>query len=152
MLVPPIALILGAILGLLARQRPHARTILMVAAPVLSVVALAAQFVPDGVQSCTSTANGSTVCQSLPAVAAWGGVLPYLIAIALVLLSFGTVVSARTGSWLPAGISALLQSLPQVISFGGFLDWAPALVATVAMAFVVSVRGPTNASTSTSQS
>jgi len=29
----------------------------------------------------------------------------------------------------------LLQAIPQVISFGGFIDWAPALTVTIAVAF-----------------
>jgi len=45
------------------------------------------------------------------------------------------LVSVRTGKWWPAAASAVLQAIPQVISFGGFLDWAPAPVVTIAVAF-----------------
>src|SRR5947208_2540082 len=135
MLILPLAVVVGAVLGLLARDRPRAQWVLVVSAPVLSLLALASQFLPIGAESCTSTAGGSSVCQSVPAVTGWGSPLPYVIAVALVVLSLAPLVSLLTRSWLPAGVSALLQAVPQVISFGGFLLWAPALVATVATAF-----------------
>jgi len=140
MLIVPLVVIVGAVLGLLAQDRPRALRVLVVVAPVLSVLALLVQFLPFGVESCSSTNSGAEVCQSLPAVTAWGGPLPYAIAAALVLLSLATLVSARTRSWLPAGVSALLQAVPQVISFGGFMAWCPALAATVAVAFSLAGR------------
>ncbi len=136
MLIPPLALAVGA-LGLLARGHRRVVLALAFAAPILSVVAFAAQFVPGGAESCTSSAGGSNVCQSVPAVSGWGGPLPYLIAIGLILLSLVPLASVRTGKWWPAAASALLQAVPQVISFGGFVDWAPALAVTVGVAFAV---------------
>jgi hypothetical protein len=113
------------------------------AAPILSLFALAAQFVPGGAESCTGSLDGTSVCQALPAVSGWEGPLPYAIAASLVLLSLAPLVSLRTGSWWPAAVSALLQAVPQVISFGGFVDWAPALLVTIAIAFAApSLRRP----------
>ena len=136
MLIPPLALAVGA-LGLLARGHRRVVLILALAAPILSVVAFAAQFVPGGAESCASSAGGPNVCQSVPAVSGWGGPLPYLIAVALILLSLAPVASVHTGKWWPAAASALLQAVPQVISFGGFIDWAPALAVTVGVAFAL---------------
>src|SRR2546429_9090775 len=105
MLIVPFAVILGAVIGLLAQDRPRAQRVLVVATPVLSVLAMLVQFLPFGVESCSSTDSGPAVCQSLPMVTAWGGPLPFAIAAALILLSLGPLVSARTRSWLPAGVS-----------------------------------------------
>jgi hypothetical protein len=134
MFILPVALVVGA-LGLLIRGRRRIVLIVAVGAPILSVLAFIAQFVPGGVESCTSSTSGPDVCQSLPAVTAWEGPLPYSIAIGLIVLSLAPLVSVRTGKWWPAAVSAVLQAIPQVISFGGFLDWAPALAVTVAVAF-----------------
>jgi|ERR1700674_252500 len=136
MLIPPLALAVGA-LGLLARGHRRVVLILAFAAPILSIGAFAAQFVPGGAESCSSSTGGLNVCQSLPAVSGWGGPLPYLIAVGLILLSLAPLASVRTGKWWPAAASALLQAVPQVISFGGFIDWAPALAVTVGVAFAV---------------
>lgn len=122
--------------------RRRAVLIVAIAVPILSVLAFAAQFVPGGVQSCSSSTDGPTVCQSLPAVSGWGGPLPYAIAIALVLLSLAPLVSVSTGKRWPATVSALLQVIPQVISFGGFIAWAPALAATIAFAFAFTGTPP----------
>lgn len=123
MLIPPLAFAVGA-LGLLARGHRRVVLILAFAAPILSVGAFAAQFVTGGAESCSASTGGPNVCQSLPAVSGWGGPLPYLIAIGLILLSLAPMASARTGKWWPAAASGLLQAVPQVISFGGFIDWA----------------------------
>jgi hypothetical protein len=123
-------------------MRRRALLILAIAAPILSLLAFGAQFVPGGYESCTSSIEGPTVCQSLPAVSGWGGPLPYTIAIVLILLSFAPVVSMRTAKRRPATVSAVLQVIPQVISFGGFLFWAPALVATIAFAIAFTEASP----------
>jgi len=136
MLILPVALALGA-LGLLARGRPRVVLTLAVVAPILSVLALAVQYLPSGLESCTSSPSGSMVCQSLPAIFAWDGPLPYLIAMGLIALSLAPLASVRIGKWWPAAASALLQAIPQVISFGGFIDWAPALAVTIAVAFAL---------------
>jgi hypothetical protein len=136
MFILPVALALGA-LGLLARGRRRVALAMAIGAPVLSGLAFAAQFVPGGYESCTSTIGGSTVCHAEPAVSGWDGPLPLAIAIALILLSLVPLVSVRTGKWWPAAVSAFLQAIPQVISFGGFLDWAPALAMTIAVAFTL---------------
>src|ERR1700737_32047 len=124
----------------------RASLILAIAAPILSALAFASQFVPGGVESCRSSTEGPTVCESLPAVTAWSGPLPYSIAIALVLLSLAPLVSVRTGKRWPATVSAVLQVIPQVISFGGFIAWSPALAATISFAFAFTgtppVQGP----------
>jgi len=134
MLILPVALAVGA-LGLLARgHRPVVLT-LALAAPILSVLALAAQYLPSGLESCTASTSGPMVCHSLPAVYAWDGPVPYLIAMGLIALSLAPLASVRVGKWWPAAASALLQAIPQVISFGGFIDWAPALTVTIAVAF-----------------
>ncbi len=136
MLILPLALALGA-LGLLARGRRRVVLTLAVAAPILSVLALAAQYLPGGLESCTSSTSGAMVCHSLPAIYAWAGPLPYLIAMGLIALSLVPLASVRLGKWWPAAASALLQAVPQVISFGGFIDWAPALAVTIAVAFAM---------------
>ena len=136
MLIPPLALAVGA-LGFLIRGHRRVILIVAIAATILSVLAFAAQFVPGGAESCTSSTTGPTVCQSLPAVSGWDGPLPYSIAVGLVWLSVAPLLSVRIGKWWPAAASAVLQAVPQVISFGGFVDWAPALVATIAVAFAV---------------
>ena len=136
MLILPVALALGA-LGLLARGHRRVVLALAVAAPILSVLALAAQYLPTGLESCTASTSGPMVCHSLPAVYAWAGPLPYLIAIGLIVLSLAPLASVRIGKWWPAAASALLQAIPQVISFGGFIDWAPALAVTIAVAFAL---------------
>ena len=136
MLILPVALAVGA-LGLLARGRRRVVLTLAVAAPILSVLALAAQYLPSGLESCTASTSGPMVCRSLPAVYAWAGPVPYLIAIGLIVLSLAPLASLRVGKWWPAAASALLQAIPQVISFGGFIDWAPALAVTIAVAFAL---------------
>jgi len=136
MLILPVALAVGA-LGLLARGRRRVVLTLAVAAPILSVLALAAQYLPSGLESCPASTSGPMVCRSLPAVYAWAGPVPYLIAIGLIVLSLAPLASARVGKWWPAAASALLQAIPQVISFGGFIDWAPALAVTIAVAFAL---------------
>lgn len=141
MLIPPLALILGAIIGLLVRRRPRLFRPLALATPVLSLLALAAQFVPGGMQRCTSSLGGQLSCEALPAVAAWSGPVPYAIAAALVLLSLGPLLAVRTGSRVPVAAAALLQAVPHVISFGGFVAWGPALLPTVAVAFAVPGTG-----------
>jgi hypothetical protein len=120
-------------------MRGHGRMIMSIAvlAPVLAILALVAQFVPGGAEECTSTSAGASVCQSLPAVSAWGGPLPFVIAGSLILLSGAPLVSLRFGAWWVSAVSAALQSIPQVISFGGFIEWAPALLATVAVTFAL---------------
>jgi hypothetical protein len=123
-------------------MRRRAVLIVAMATPILSVLAFAAQFVPGGYESCTSSIEGPTVCHSLPAVSGWGGPLPYTIAIVLILLSLAPLVSMRTGKRWPATVSAVLQVIPQVISFGGFLFWAPALVATIAFAIAFTEAPP----------
>jgi len=132
----PVALAVGA-LGYFARGRRRVVLILAVSAPLLSVLAFAVQFVPGGVETCSSSTDGTSFCKSLPAVSAWEGPLPYAIAVALVLLSLAPLASVRTDRRSPAVVSAVLQAIPQVISFGGFVDWAPALAATIAVAFAV---------------
>jgi hypothetical protein len=134
MIVPPLALIVGAGLGFAMRNRRRLILAVAIAAPLVSVAALVAQFVPGGGESCTSTTSGASSCQAVPAVEGWDGPLPFAIAFALILVSLAPLVSARTGAWWPAAISAVLQAIPQVISFGGFIDWAPALLATVGVA------------------
>lgn len=136
MLVPLLALAVGA-LGYFARGHRRAVLSVAIAAPILSLVALAAQFVPGGVETCSSSTDGSSLCRSLRAVSAWAGPLPYLIAVALVVLSLAPLVSVRTGRRWPAVVSAVLQAIAQVISFGGFVDWAFALAATIAVAFAL---------------
>ena len=136
MLILPVAIAVGA-LGLLARGRRRVVLTLAVAAPILSVLALAAQYLPSGLESCTASTSGPMVCRSLPAVYAWAGPVPYLIAIGLIVLSLAPLASVRVGKWWPAAASALLQVIPQVISFGGFIDWAPALAVTIAVAFAL---------------
>src|SRR2546430_1871192 len=136
MLIPPLALAVGA-LGLLARGRWRLVLVLAVAAPVLSVLAFVAQFVPGGAESCRVSSGGLNICQSLPAVSGLAGPLPYLIATALIVLSLAPLASVRTKRWWPAAVSAVLQAVPQVISFGGFIDWAPALAVTIAVAFAL---------------
>jgi len=136
MLILPVALAVGA-LGLLARGRRRVVLTLAVAAPILSVLALAAQYLPSGLESCTASTSGPMVCRSLPAVYAWAGPVPYLIAIGLIVLSLAPLASVRVGKWRPAAASALLQAIPQVISSGGFIDWAPALAVTIAVAFAL---------------
>lgn len=134
MIIPPLALILGAGLGFAMRNRRRLILAVAIAAPLLSAVALVAQFIPGGGESCTSTTSGASSCQAVPAVEGWDGPLPFAIAFALIVLSAAPLVSARTGAWWPATASAALQAIPQVISFGGFIDWAPALLATVGVA------------------
>ena len=136
-IILPVALILGAAIGLIARGRRRSVKVIAFSAPVLALAAFVAQFVPGGATSCESSINGATVCQSLPAVSGWSGPLPYLIATCLVVLSLAPIISVRTGGWVIAGVSAVLQSVPQVVSFGGFADWALALLATTAVAFAL---------------
>jgi hypothetical protein len=146
MIIPPLALILGAVIGLIVRGHRRGVALIAFSAPVLALGAFAAQFVPGGAESCQSSTNGSTVCQSLPAISGWGGPLPYAIATCLVLLSLVPVVSLHMGGWRLAAVSAVLQSVPQVISFGGFLDWAPALLATTGVAFALVWHRPSRRS------
>ena len=136
MLILPLALALGA-LGLIARGHRRVVLAIAIAAPILSVLALAAQFLPGGAESCTSTISGPTICHAEAAVSGWSGPLPFAIAIALIALSLVPLASVRTRNWWPAAASGALQAIPQVISFGGFLAWAPALAVTIAMAFAV---------------
>ncbi len=135
----PLALAVGA-LGYFARGRRRVVLVLVVSAPLLSVLAFALQFVPGGVEMCRSSTAGAELCKSLPAVSAWEGPLPYAIASALVLLSLAPLASVRTERRWPAVVSSVLQAIPQVISFGGFVDWAPALAATIAVAFAMGSR------------
>ena len=125
----------------------HRRIVLAlaVAAPILSLAALGAQFIPGGVESCSSTTEGTSVCQSLPAITAWTGQLPFAIAAALIVLSFAPVAGVVAGKRWPVVASAILQVVPQVISFGGFIAWAPALLATIVVAIVLSESRPTSA-------
>jgi hypothetical protein len=136
-IIPPLALIFGAAIGLLARGHRRAVILIAISAPVLSVAAFALQFVPGGAEECQSSISGSTVCHSLPAVSGWDGPFPYAIATCLVLLSLAAPVSIRVNRWWIPATSAVLQSVPQVISFGGFLDWTPALIATTSIAFAI---------------
>ena len=140
MIIPPLALILGAAIGLLARGHRRAVILIAISAPVLSAAAFALQFVPGGAEECQSSISGSTVCHSLPAVSGWDGPFPYAIATCLVLLSLAAPVSIRVNRWWIPAASAVLQSVPQVISFGGFLDWTPALIATTSIAFALAGR------------
>lgn len=137
MVILPLALVLGAGLGLVMRNRRGLILAFAIAAPILSIVALAAQFVPGGGESCQSSTFGTSTCQAVPAVEGWDGPVPFAIAFALIVLSLAPLVSALTGAWWPAAVAAFLQAIPQVISFGGFLDWAPALLATVGVACAV---------------
>src|SRR5258708_32879483 len=93
-------------------MRRRGLLILAIAAPILSLLAFGAQFVPGGYESCTSSIEGPTVCRSLPAVSGWGGPLPYTIAIVLILLSLAPVFSMRTGKRWPSTRSAVLRGLP----------------------------------------
>src|SRR5438132_7184472 len=102
MLIPPLALAVGA-LGFLIRGHRRVILIVAIAAPTLSVLAFAAQFVPGGAESCTSSTTGPTVCQSLPAVSGWDGPLPYSIAVGLVWLSVAPLLSVRIGKWWARG-------------------------------------------------
>ncbi len=135
MIVPPLALVLGAPVGYLLRARPRAVGYVAIATPALSVLAMLAQLVPGGGMECVSTVAGSSTCQAVPAIAMWSGPLPYAIAAELVVLSLAPLLSVRLRSWWPAGASAVLQAVPQLISFGGFVAWAPALLATTIVAF-----------------
>ncbi len=137
MIIPPLALVLGALGGLLFRGRRRAILGLSLAVPVLSLIAMAFQFVPGGTTECAATTSGAQSCRPLPATSGWEGIGPYSIAVALLLLSFAPLVSWRIGAWWPAAVSAVLQAVAQVISFGGFLDWTPALLLTVTVAFAV---------------
>lgn len=137
MIIPALALIFGAAVGLLARGHRRAVILIAISAPVLSAAAFALQFVPGGFEECQGSISGSTVCHSLPALSGWHGPLPYAIATCLVLLSLAPLVSVRVNRWWIPAASAALQSVPQVISFGGFLNWAPALIATTSMAFAL---------------
>lgn len=144
MIIPPLALIVGAGLGLILRNRRRAIGSLAVLAPVLAVLALVAQFIPGGADECSSRltsglSSALSVCQAVPAVSGWSGPLPYAIAGCLVLLSFAPLVSVRSGAWWVSAASAAVQAVPQVISFGGFVDWAPALLATVAVTFAIAL-------------
>jgi hypothetical protein len=140
MIIPPLALIFGAGIGLIARGHRRVVTLIAFSAPALALAAFAAQFAPGGAESCTSSIDGSTVCRSVPAVSGWDGPLPYAIATCLVVLTLAPLVNLRTGGWWLTGMSAVLQAVPQVISFGGFIDWAPALLATTAVAFALAWR------------
>jgi hypothetical protein len=133
----PLALILGAALGLTLRNHGRAVTAVALVTPLLSVAALVVQFIPGGAEECTSTLDGSMVCHVVAAVSGWSGPLPYAIAGCLVLLACAPLVSARTGAWPVSAVSAALQAVPQVISFGGFVAWGPALLATVAVTFAI---------------
>jgi len=139
-IVPPLALILGALAGYVVRGHRRAVLVLALATPAFSLLAFAAQFVPGGAESCTSSISGAQTCNALPAVSGWSGPLPYTIAVALLLLALVPLVSFRLHDWRPAAASAVLQAVPQVVSFGGFLDWAPALLLTVAVAFALARR------------
>ena len=136
MLIPPLALALGA-LGLLARGHRRVVLGLALAVPILSLLAFVAQFYPSGIEVCMGSTSGTNVCHSEAPISAWAGPLPYAIAVALTALSFVPLVSVRTGKWWPAAASAVLQAIPQVISFGGFVDWAPALLVTIMVAFAL---------------
>lgn len=140
-IIPPLALVLGAALG--AAIRNHRRVIVAtaIAAPVLATIALVAQFVPGGYESCQSSTSGAGSCRTLPAVAGWSP-LAFAIAFVLIAIAFAALASAITGAWWLAAASAILQGIAQVASFGGFLDWAPALLATVAVAFAVAWSKP----------
>lgn len=137
MVIPLLALLVGAPIGLAIRGRKRVVLAVALAAPFLAVVALAAQFIPGGAEQCRSSSGGTTVCEQLPAITAWSGPLPFVIAFLLILLALAPLISVRTKTWWIAAASAGLQAIAQVISFGGFIDWAPALVATVVVAFAV---------------
>src|SRR5947199_4995329 len=55
MLIVPLVVIVGAVIGVLTHDRPRAQRVLVVATPVLSVLAMLVQFLPFGVESCSST-------------------------------------------------------------------------------------------------
>lgn len=137
MLIPLLALILGAPIGLAVRGRQRIVMAVAIASHVLAVLALAAQFIPGGVEECHGSTSGASSCQALPAITAWSGPLPFLIAFLLIVLALAPIVSVRTSKWWVAAASAALQAVPQVISFGGFIDWAPALLATVVVSFAL---------------
>src|SRR5256885_17164441 len=101
MLILPLALALGA-LGLIARGHRRVVLAIAIAAPILSVLALAAQFLPGGAESCTSTISGPTVCHAEPAGSGGSGPLPFGIAIPLIARSPGPLASGGTGDWWPA--------------------------------------------------
>ena len=137
MIVPPLALVLGAAIGLAIRGRKHVVIAVAIAAPLLAVLALVAQFIPGGAEECRSSSSGATVCEALPAITAWSGPLPFLVAVVLCVLALAPLVSVRLRRWWVAAASAALQAIAQVVSFGGFIDWAPALLATVVVAVAV---------------
>ena len=138
MLAVLAAVVIGVGVGFVAQGRPRVLLGLAVAAPLLAVAALAAQFVPGGATECTGTLSGPNTCRAMPAVSGWS-LLAFAIALAVVVLSFAPLISLRTGSWIPAGLAAVLQALPIMISWG-LSDWAPALLATIAVAFALAVR------------
>ena len=137
MVIPLLALLLGAPVGLAIRGRKRVVMTVAIAAPVLAFLAFAAQFIPGGVEECSSSTSGADVCKQLPAITAWSGPLPFVIALLLIVLALAPIVGVRTRTWWVAAVSAALQAIAQVISFGGFIDWSPALVATVVVAFAV---------------
>ena len=137
MVITLLALLLGAPIGLAIRGRKRVVMAVALAAPFLAVLALAAQLIPGGVEECSSSTSGTDVCKQLPAITAWSGPVPFVIAFLLIVLALAPIVGVRTRTWWVAAGSAALQAIAQVISFGGFIDWAPALLATVVVAFTV---------------
>lgn len=137
MVIPLLAVLLGAPIGLAIRGRKRVVMAVALAVPVLAILGFAAQLVPGGVEECSSSTSGTDVCKQLPAIAAWSGPLPFLIAVLLVVLALAPLLSVRTRTWWIAAASAGLQAIAQVVSFGAFVAWAPALLATVIVAFAV---------------
>jgi hypothetical protein len=157
-LIAIAAVVVGAGAGWAARGHRRVLLAIAIAAPILAVAAFAAQFVPGGATECTSstivaTSGGTTggtgaadTCRAVAAVSGWSE-LAFFIAASLCLLSLAPLVALRRGRWTGVAVSAGLQLIPQIVSFGGFLDWAPALLATTAVAFALAIqpRVPANA-------
>lgn len=134
-----IALVVGGGVGVLSSSRDGTIRFIAIAAPLLAIAALVGQVVPGGAHSCTGSLDGTSTCQAAAAISGWSGPTPYVIAAALVVLSLAPLLSLYTRSWMPAAAAAALQVVPLAISWG-FSDWAPALLATVAVAFALAIR------------
>ena len=139
MIIPPLALLLGALFGFVVRGRGRIVLALAIATPLVALLAFSAQFVPGGAMECTASTSGAEACRSLPAVTGWSQPA-FAIAVLLEVLAFAPLVSVRLSNPWPAAGAAVLQAVFQVISFGGFIDWAPALLLTITVAFALAWR------------